>query len=378
MKLARVLVALAAAGVALAAIVAAAAAVENPAVDEKAIGKAAQEAKEAAMAATDGGPRKTIVGTSMYPMWGTYPGLEKRLEQLGGLVDEMAAKARKRYGRGLDIAALPEVAVSGGLPLGPKAAFPIEGKVLDAFAAKARQHHCYITVPMVAAETAGGKKTAYNICALVGRKGELVGVYRKVHVVAGNDNEILEGGCLPGKDFPVFQCDFGKVAFQICFDVVYDDGWETLGKKGAELVIWSTQSPGQIRPASHAVRNGYFVLTSTWRNNASLLDPMGVLIRAIVQKETTERVFVEEIDLEYRLIPWQPKLRNGAALREEYGDKVGFRYSEAEDGGIFWSNDPAVPIGRMARELGLTVGNAKVERDRKLQDAARGGPPCLD
>jgi len=57
---------------------------------------------------------------------------------------------------------------------------------------------------------------------------------------------------------------------------------------------------------------------------------------------------------------------------------VGFRYSETEDGGIFWSNDPQVPIGTMVRELGLSVGDEKVRRDRALQDAARGGAPCLE
>jgi hypothetical protein len=46
---------------------------------------------------------------------------------------------------------------------------------------------------------------------------------------------------------------------------------------------------------------------------------------------------VEEIDLEYVLLGWQQRL-NGEALRERYGDRVGFHYSEAEDEGIFWSN----------------------------------------
>ena len=344
---------------------------------------AATEAKtkEDAMGKKDGGPRKVIVGTSMYAMWGEYPGLEKRLEQLGGLVDRMSKQAKEKYGRDIDLAAFPEVAVGGGRPLGPKGAIPFAGKVHDYFAAKARQHNCYLVVPMVAEETVAGKKVAYNACVLVGRKGELVGTYRKVHVVAASDNEILEGGTTPGKDFPVFQCDFGKVGMQICFDINFDDGWDALGRKGAELVVWSTQSPGQLRPAFYALRNKYFVLSSTWRNNVSLLDPMGERIREIRQVPNAaenETVMVEEIDLEYRLIPWQPTLRNGAALKEKYGDKVGFRYSEAEDGGIFWSNDPKTPIAAMARELKLSVGNEKVDRDRKLQDAARGGPPSLD
>lgn len=372
----RCLVTVAVAALAAASVMAVAVVEDEPAAEQPP--KKAEAKKEDAMSQKDGVPRKVIVGTSMYAMWGEYPGLEKRLEQLGGLIDDMAAKAKKQYGRSVDICALPEVAVCGGLPLGPKGAFPLEGQVQDYFAAKAREHNCYITVPMIIEEKAEGKSVYYNVCALIGRKGEVVGIYRKVHAVAGYDNEILEGGCLPGTDFPVFECDFGKVAFQICFDINYDDGWETLGRKGAKLVIWSTQSPGQIAPAFRAWQYDYYVLTSTWRNNASLLDPTGQLIKSIVQKESDERTFVDEIDLEYRLIPWQPKLRNGEAFKEKYGDRAGFRYSEAEDGGIFWSNDPKTPIGQMVRELGLSYGDDKVERDRKIQDKVRGGPPSLD
>src|SRR6185295_4619319 len=49
-------------------------------------------------------PRKVIVGTVMQSFWGPYPGLSNRLEQLAGIVDQMAAQAKMKYGRGLDLA----------------------------------------------------------------------------------------------------------------------------------------------------------------------------------------------------------------------------------------------------------------------------------
>ena len=336
-------------------------------------------AVKATKKAPRGGPRKVIIGTSMYAMWGKYPGLSKRLEQLGSLVDDMARKAKKKYGRSIDIAALPEIAVSGGLPFGPKAGFPLEGEVGDYFAAKCREHNCYIVVAMFLKEKnkETGQEERYNACVLLDRKGKVAGIYRKVHAVADSNNKTCEGGCLPGRDFPVFECDFGKVAVQICYDVAYDDGWEVLGRKGAELVVWSTQSPGQIKAAFRAMRNNYYVVTSTWRNNASLFDPTGAMIRCITDPK--DRVFVEEIDLEYLLIPWQRKLSNGKVFDKKFSKgSFGYRYSEAEDGGIFWSNDAAKPIKAMAKELGLFWGDANVERARKLQDKLRGGPPSVE
>ncbi len=327
-----------------------------------------------------GPPRKVIVGATKHAMWGEYPGLEARLAELGVLIDEMAARAAEKYpGAGLDIVALPEAAVNGGLNgSAEKVSFPLDGPVLAAMAAKARQHNCYVVAPMFLCETAlsGGRIGDYtNVAVLLDRAGEVAGIYRKVHAVSGRDAVELEGGVTPGTDFPVFQCDFGTLGLQICFDIVYEDGWRALADKGAELVIWPTQSPGQLKPAVKAMQHSYYILSSTWRNNASLIDPTGHVVREI--RDGDRRVFVEQIDLSYALIGWQPQLGNGKAFDDAYGDRAGYRYSEAEDGGIFWSNDPATPIMKMVEELDLRLMAGEVERNRRLQDQVRGGPPNL-
>ncbi len=53
----------------------------------------------------------------------------------------------------------------------------------------------------------------------------------------------MEGGTTPGKNLPVFDCDFGKLAIQICYDMEFDRGWQELARQGAELIAWPTQSP---------------------------------------------------------------------------------------------------------------------------------------
>src|SRR5260221_1118426 len=124
-------------------------------------------------------PRKVIVGTAMQAFWVTYPGVDKRLEQLAGIVDNLAAESMKKYGRGLDLAVLPEAAVTGefrdGIASGP---VPFEGAVKEMFARKAREHHCYIVVPMYLLED----KVVSNVAILIGRQGEVVGTYRKLHL----------------------------------------------------------------------------------------------------------------------------------------------------------------------------------------------------
>jgi len=306
----------------------------------------------------------------MYGMWGAFPGFEQRLAQLGALVDDMARKAKEKYGAEarLDLAVLPEYGVTSGKGGAAKnRCVPLEGKVLDYFGAKAREHQTYIVVAMELADDAahGG---CTNAAVLIDRQGKVVGIYRKVHAVAVPGTKDLEGGMAPGTETPVFQCDFGKVGLQICFDITYDDGWAALEQ--ADLVAWPTQSPATLLPSTRALMHRYYVVSSTWRNNASLFDPTGAVIAQITKPE--ERVLAERIDLSYALLPWQGKLDNGKLFTQKYGDRAGYRYSEREDGGIFWSNDPAKPIMEMVREQGLMTHGEMLEYNTRLREKALG------
>jgi hypothetical protein len=211
-----------------------------------------------------------------------------------------------------------------------------------------------------------------NAAVLFGRDGKVVGVYRKVHVAAHVMTDILESGTTPGSDFPVFDCDFGKLGIQICYDVNYDDGWDALAAKGADIVVWPSASPATILPAARAWAGRYFVVAATYRDNATIYEPTGLVAARVTPPED---ILVHEIDVSSMVLPWSERLRDGLGFTERFGDRVGFHYDPVEDIGLFWSNDPEVSIGEMAREIGVREAHVELERNRKLQDAARGGPP---
>lgn len=322
---------------------------------------------EAKVKTSDRLPRKVIVGTVVQRFSGRYPGLDKRLAQLAEIIDRMAEGARKKYGRGLDLAVLPEAAVTAGsgrnVASGP---VPFEGQVKDVFARKAREHRCYIVVPMSLLEDA--KKNLYsNAAILIGRQGEVAGIYRKVHAAVETGSDSLEDGVTPGKEAPVFDCDFGKVGIQICFDMEYDYGWSELARKGADLVAWPTASPQTAHPASRAMQYHYYIISSPHRDNASIFEPTG---KITAQVRPPERVLVQELDLSYAILPWSSQLQQGEALRKKYGDQVGFRYYGEEDCGIFWSNDPHLTIGQMIRSAGLAEVEDELTRIRRLYHKA--------
>jgi len=313
-------------------------------------------------------PRKVIVGTVMQPFWVKHPGLEKRLAELTAIVDRMQVASQAKYGRGLDLAVLPETAVTGE-DGGP---FPWEGPIKDAFAKTARRYRCYIIVPTYLTDDAA-KNQCSNAAILVGRNGELVGIYRKVHLVVNENSDTFEHGATPGQNEPVFDCDFGKVGIQICYDMDFDSGWKELARRGAEIVAWPTQSPQTSQPAFRAKQNRNYIVSSTWRNNASIFEPTGKIVSQIrehqVAGDTThqgirpsqDNVLVQELDLSYAILGWSSQLKNGEGLRQAFGDKVAYRYYEDEDCGIFWSNDPHTTIRQMMGKLGLTEDQEELQ-----------------
>jgi len=325
-------------------------------------------------------PRKVIVGTVVQPFWEKYPGVQTRLDQLTGIVDRMQQQSEKKYGRGLDLAVLPEIAVTGEGELTGQAvdwSLPFEGPVKDTFAREASKLRCYIVVPMYLLEDSP-RKVSSNVAILMGRRGEVVGIYRKHHIAVDTGSDSLEHGVTPGKEIPVFDCDFGKLGIQICFDIEFDYGWAELARQGAEIVAWPTQSPQTSQPACRAKQYHYYIVSSTWRHNASIFEPTGKITAQVMGEQgaqaasspSKENTLVQELDLSYAILPWSRRLKNGEALTEAFGDKVGYRYYVEEDRGLFWSNDPHLTIGQMLKRLGLAEQEDELRRIEKLYQVA--------
>src|SRR5207253_10031565 len=139
------------------------------------------------------------------------------------------------------------------------------GEVKETFTRAAREHACYIVVPTYLLDSKE-KKLCSNAAILIGRKGETMGTYRKVHLVVSLERGTMEDGATPGDTVPVFDCDFGKLGIQICYDMEFDDGWTELARKGAELIVWPTQSPQTSQPAFRAKANRFYIVSSTLRH----------------------------------------------------------------------------------------------------------------
>ncbi|MBR6558420.1 MAG: hypothetical protein IKT70_05350 [Clostridia bacterium] len=130
----------------------------------------------------------------------------------------------------------------------PEASQTIPGPLTNLLSEKARKYNCYIMFNM--AEEENG--FYYNTSVLIDRQGNIAGKYRKVHLTY---RECLTG-TTPGRDYPVFETDFGKIGFAICFDHFFPESVRQLTLNGAEIIFVSTAGDGYMQSTARAQDNG--------------------------------------------------------------------------------------------------------------------------
>ncbi|MDH7570416.1 MAG: carbon-nitrogen hydrolase family protein [Armatimonadota bacterium] len=81
----------------------------------------------------------------------------------------------------------------------------------------------------------------YNDGVLMDERGEVAGIYHKVHLPCGLDWELTEAGLFTaGNEYPVFQTKVGRVGFQICYDIDFPEGCRCLALNGAQVILHPT------------------------------------------------------------------------------------------------------------------------------------------
>jgi predicted amidohydrolase len=312
------------------------------------------------------GPRPAVIGTCSFRQEAANP--DELLSKSLSLIDQMAKRAQE-LGWRLDLAILPECSFQFANEDAQQVAEAIDGKTVSAIAEKARQYRTYATAPVPLRRE--GK--VYNSVVILDRRGEPAGVYDKVFPVMMTDLS-LEYGVTPGRAFPVFDLEFGRVGVQICWDVAFDQGWQALGDQGAELVIFCTNPAVPLALRGRAWRHGYYVAASTTDPPSMVVDPIGRVLGTTCEDG---EVLVVRVDLDYRVLHsnclWQwPESR-----RSDYAGRVSMEWDGDAHEYLVTSNDPSLPVRRFLEIEGLLTGQQRNRRNIELQMKARGGAPVM-
>jgi predicted amidohydrolase len=210
---------------------------------------------------------------------------KENLEKFATLIDEAALQKA-------DIVCLPE----GITQVGTKFEFAevaesIPGPSTRFLGRLAKKHNLYLVAGLY--ERAG--KALYNTSVLIGRDGELVGKYRKVSL----PREEIDGGLMPGNEYPVFDTDFGRVAMMICWDVSYPEVARSLAAKGAEVILMPIAGGNEILVQARAVENQLHLVASGYDVPTAIYDRAG---QALAKAKKDPEVIVSEVDLNARQI----------------------------------------------------------------------------
>jgi len=136
---------------------------------------------------------------------------------------------------------------------------PIPGPLTERIAKIAKKYEMYILPCFFEKEN----DKIYNTAVVIDRRGRIVGKYRKVHLPPEEDWQVT-----PENDFPVFETDFGKIGFMICWDIMFPEVATILALKGADVLFnptagfgW-TEILGEATAMTRANDNHVFIVIS--------------------------------------------------------------------------------------------------------------------
>lgn len=228
-------------------------------------------------------------------------------------------------------------------------------------AQKAKEHAFYILCSFIEKRA----DRLYNTSALIGRKGELLGHYDKIHPTIWE----IEGGVLPGPLAPsVIDTDFGKIGCQICFDANWPRYWHELKEAGAEIIFFPSAFSGGRILQSIATLYHVPIVAACYPQCCRIVDRDGL----VLNRQGVYQSWVSAtLDLDNPLFHLDFQFDKVEAVRRAYGPDVIVRVYEEEGWWRILPQRPGLDILDIIKDFGLERLEQYLLRSAQVQDKAR-------
>ena len=261
-----------------------------------------------------------------------------------------------------DIICLPEVfhvaGVRGGRPPLEETVENGDGQLVGPFQKFAQDHNCYVICPIYSRE--GGR--IYNAAFVIDRKGTVLGTYKKIRPTIDE----VKKGISPGpREVPVFDTDFGRVGIQICYDIEWDEGWEQLRNKGAEIVFWPSAFAGGAKVNTKAWTHQYCVVSSTRKDTTKMCDITGENL--VSSGLWSSWGICAPVNLEKVIIHSWPASNKFPEIQKKYGRKINCYSYHEEEFSVIESLSSDVKVRDVLREFDMVSYRESLEEAEKYQ-----------
>lgn len=262
-----------------------------------------------------------------------------------------------------DLVCLPETFPTISVPDEVSHAEPVPGPTIEAAAERARQHRCYIICPLFTRRDG----VVYNSAVVIGRDGEIVGIYDKRRpVTTTSDYTLLERGVTPGDSDGLFDLDFGRIGIRICFDSGFPEDWAILAQGGAQLVFWPSAYHGGATLAAYALMHRFWVVTSVSAEQSRIIDPCGGMVAA------TDRLVnfvVRDINLDFAVCHYDFNWGIPERILAEYAGRVDIHSYWDSATFLIEPTDPAVTVDALMKDYGIETADHYYDRHRETREA---------
>ena len=233
-----------------------------------------------------------------------------------------------------------------------------KNQVLDYFASVAKANHCNIAFGMIREESEGVLR---NSCVILDRNGRIAGIYNKNFPTIGE----MEKGIKPGREAPLIQLDFGKVAVAICFDLNFDELLKQYAGEKPDLIIFSSVYHGGLAQSKWAYTCRSYFVGSVYKGTPSeVRNPMG----EIVATSTNYFDFaVTKINLDCKLVHLDGNWNKLTALKEKYGSGVTISDPGKLGSVLVSSEDKNITVNQMIKEFEIELLDDYLNRVRVVR-----------
>ena len=187
-------------------------------------------------------------------------------------------------------------------------------KVLHYLQKKARENNCYITY--AAQIVVDG--IMRNCCQMIGRKGEIVGIYKKNYPVIRENTDL---NIMAGSEATIFECDFGRVGAVICFDMNFDEYRQRMKEQKPDLVVFTSGFHGSFLQNYFAYDTRSYLVSSVGyaQIHGGIISPVG---EKIAETTTYYNHLTMTLNMDYEVCHLDYHLGKLAELKAKYGPKV--------------------------------------------------------